>query len=181
MADTNLVELFTDIADAIREKEESEDEISALDFPQRILDLVGGGGINFSYEEYTPSTTVTLGSDGGQTFYHYFGSKANIFMILSPYDAWAENETDASYGYGLETLIFVPTLKSKTFYTMSRRQLNSAIRSSNFQLSTTSFISTDEYTKISSGVYQSKFIEGVTYRIIQIGGIFSGAETIEEE
>lgn len=86
MADTNLVELFTDIADAIRTQEESEEDISALDFPQRILDLVGGGldvdEIEYTYgveifEEYIPTSSPDY------NIYHGLGVTPTISFIIT--------------------------------------------------------------------------------------------------
>ena len=44
MANSTLTNLFVDIADAIREKSDTSESIPALEFPDRIREISGGGG-----------------------------------------------------------------------------------------------------------------------------------------
>ena len=66
MADQNLVETFTGIADAIREKDGTTDDIPVSDMPERIR-MLNGGGYNVTNarlgEVVLPASAWT-GSDG---------------------------------------------------------------------------------------------------------------------
>lgn len=64
MADQNLVGVFTDIADAIREKDGSDDEIPVDDMPERIRSLSGNNGINARIGEVVLLASAWTGSDG---------------------------------------------------------------------------------------------------------------------
>ena len=62
-----LTDLLTQIADSIRSKDGTTDPIVATDFPQRILDITSGGGINgfdVSQGSFVLSTDHALYVDG---------------------------------------------------------------------------------------------------------------------
>lgn len=91
MAATNLNELFTGVADAIREKEGSTEAIAAADFPSRISALATGGG--FNTEQYD---VIKL----NKVKYSYIGSVSNCYL----WEGWDDYITDIN---NIEAMIFM--------------------------------------------------------------------------
>lgn len=95
MAATNLTELFTDVADAIREKDGSTEAIAAADFPTRILALATGGGFNLDDYDVVKLSRVYNNPNG------YF------------FDNWSDYITDVNdievmlWGHGLKLYCFI--------------------------------------------------------------------------
>ena len=84
-----LTDFFTQIADSIRSKDGTTEPIVATDFPQRILDIPSGGGINGFYVSqgsFVLSTDHALYVDGVENnfiFEHGLGKKPDVVIIYS--------------------------------------------------------------------------------------------------
>lgn len=102
MANTNLVELFTDIADSIRAKDGTTDVITASDFPSRIETLPTGNNIEYSEIYYN---CQNMGNQSGHQYYTFDVSNQTVFKFK--YDYYPNNRTEytadgrvvAYYGY----------------------------------------------------------------------------------
>lgn len=105
MANTNLTELFTSIADSIRAKDGTTDVITASDFPSRIETLPTGNDIEYSEIYFN---CQNMGSQTGHQYYTFDVSNQTIFKFK--YDYYPNNRTEytaegrvvAYYGYILK-------------------------------------------------------------------------------
>lgn len=69
------------IADAIREVEESEEDINAQEFVERIKAL--SGGTEISIIEYAPTSNVRLFGSPSKTWEHYLSNPPNLIMMFT--------------------------------------------------------------------------------------------------
>ena len=157
------------IANAIREQEGSEEPSKVENFAERIRSLVGGGSNNVIVEEYIPTATANLGV-GKNIFYHNFGKKADLFILISSIPT--NKMVDNSYAYSVETVFAFGNFWGTTFYVGSRRNQSSTARNTSAILDSTSFEFDDNFTRIKGGIMQAKWIANLKYYIIQVCGIF---------
>ena len=157
------------IANAIREQEGSDKPIKVENFAERIRSLIGGGSNNISVEEYMPTATSSL-SVSENIFYHNFGKKADLFILISsiPINEMVDN----SYAHSVETIFAFRNFWGTTIYVCSRRNKNSVQRNTIFILNSNAFVFDDNYTKITAEITQAKWIANLKYYIIQVCGIF---------
>lgn len=116
MANTNLVELFTGIADSIRAKDGTTDVITASDFPSRIETLPTGNNIEYS-EIYYNCQNQGYGSPGTQDYefdvtnnksftfkFDYYPSNTSSYKASFSMDAYFGYEITEESTYGRWTI-----------------------------------------------------------------------------
>lgn len=123
-----LTDLFSDIADAIREKDGTTDDIVASDFPDRIRAIQIGSGVTLdSIEITTPPNKVSYSvgdffDPTGMSVWANFSNGYGLYVNHSdltfepdgPLDEWTDSVT-IQFQWGVETASVAQIIKVRTF------------------------------------------------------------------